>query len=72
MNTSKQRRDGEGKKRCQEVGGGRGEEPRVGGAGGGESFNQSEEVSPTRCRVAPAQASPLAGEWSPPPRELLH
>jgi hypothetical protein len=27
--------------------------------GGGESFNQSEEVSPTRFRVAPAQSSPL-------------
>jgi hypothetical protein len=31
-------------------------------------FNQSEEVSPTRCRVAPARARPLAGERSPPTR----
>ena len=29
--------------------------------GGGESFNQSKEVRPTRCRVAPTQASPLGG-----------
>jgi hypothetical protein len=29
---------------------------------GGEQFNQSQEVSPTRCRVAPARASPLQRE----------
>jgi hypothetical protein len=38
--------------------------------GGGEQFNHSEEVSPTRYRVAPTQSSPLQWERSrgPPPR----
>ena len=42
---------------------------RSGGGGEEGKFNQSEEVSPTRCRVAP-EASPLARERSPPGRGL--
>ena len=33
--------------------------------GGRESVDQSEKVSPIRCRVAPAQARPLGWEWPP-------
>ena len=41
--------------------------------GGGEAFNQSWEVSPSCCRVAQTQTSPLEGvETSPHTRELLH
>lgn len=39
---------------------------------GGELNTQSEEVSPTRRRMAPTQASPLESERSPYPREVLH
>ena len=40
--------------------------------GEGELHDQSENVSPSRCRVTPTPASPLEWERSPSPRELLH
>ena len=40
--------------------------------GGGESFNHSEEISPTRCRVAPTQSSHGLEERSPSSPEKRH